>query len=159
MATSVELDGEDATRALGQRLGREVIPGDVLALVGDLGAGKTTLTQGLARGLGIPEAVPVISPTYTLVRSYAGRIPLHHLDLYRLGQAEELAELGFSELVDGGGVVVVEWADRFPEALPPESAWLTLEWAPGGGRLASLRAPEASRARLEAALLGSTGAA
>lgn len=122
------------TRRLGALLGRLAQPGDVLGLDGPLGAGKTCLVQGLAEGLGVPREVPISSPTFTLVNSYAGRLPLYHADLYRLTDARELVELGLWEAADAGGVLAVEWLSRFPEAVPADRLQLELAHADGGGR-------------------------
>lgn len=108
-----------ATFALGERLGRLLAPGDVVALVGDLGAGKTQLVRGACRGAGVP-AREVASPSFAIVATYRGRIPVHHADLYRIGDEDELYATGFFDLVGGDGALVVEWADRVPGALPPE---------------------------------------
>jgi tRNA threonylcarbamoyladenosine biosynthesis protein TsaE len=107
------------TFRLGERLGRLLRPGDVVALVGDLGAGKTQLARGVCRGAGVPDA-EVASPTFAVVATYRGRIPVHHADLYRLADEEELFATGFHDLVGGEGAVLVEWADRIPGALPLE---------------------------------------
>jgi tRNA threonylcarbamoyladenosine biosynthesis protein TsaE len=106
----------EAMQALGARLGRAARRGDVLALYGDLGAGKTCLVQGVAAGLGVHA--PVTSPTFILVAEYAGRLPLYHVDLYRTGSPEEIAALGLEELFDGDGVTVVEWAEKAEAILP-----------------------------------------
>ncbi|MCS6913434.1 MAG: tRNA (adenosine(37)-N6)-threonylcarbamoyltransferase complex ATPase subunit type 1 TsaE [Myxococcales bacterium] len=128
-----------ATRRLGRTLGRLLQPGDVLGLDGPLGAGKTSLVQGLARGLGVPARVPVTSPTFTLLCEYQGRMPLYHADLYRLREAAELGELGLWEAAEAGGVLVVEWLARFPEAAPPERLQIELAFPPSGpGRQAHL---------------------
>ena len=92
------------------RLGRLVRPGDVLALHGDLGAGKTCLVQGLAAGLGVAE--PITSPTFILIAEYAGRLPLYHVDLYRTERPEEVRGLGLEDLLGGDGVTVIEWGDK-----------------------------------------------
>jgi tRNA threonylcarbamoyladenosine biosynthesis protein TsaE len=107
------------TFALGERLGRRLAPGDVVALVGDLGAGKTQLVRGACRGAGVPDA-EVASPSFAIVASYQGRIPVHHADLYRIGDLDELHATGFGDLVGGEGALLVEWADRIPDALPAE---------------------------------------
>jgi len=119
------LRGRAETAAWGEALGRRLRPGDVIALVGDLGAGKTTLTQALARGMGIAE--PVTSPTFTLIQEYPGRVPMFHVDPYRLESPEEMADLGFDEYFARNGVMVVEWADRVAVLLPPERLTLRLE--------------------------------
>jgi len=107
----------EETRALGEALARKLVPGDLLLLYGDLGSGKTTFVQGLARGLGVPEEVYVVSPSFSLVNEYPGRIPLFHVDLYRLGP-EEVEELGLYEMLSRG-VMVVEWAERLGEDWSP----------------------------------------
>jgi tRNA threonylcarbamoyladenosine biosynthesis protein TsaE len=125
MGESIEVVGAERMAELGARLGKAVQAGDVIALVGDLGAGKTVLAQGLARGLGVPDDVPITSPTFTLINIYEhGRLVLHHVDLYRLEKAAELEHVGLWDLYRGDGVVVVEWFDRFPEVAPRE--WLEL---------------------------------
>jgi tRNA threonylcarbamoyladenosine biosynthesis protein TsaE len=104
------------TEALGERLGAIVPAGTVIAYTGDLGAGKTAFTRGLARGLGIQERVT--SPTFTIVNEYeGGRLPLFHFDLYRLGSSEELWDIGWEEYLDRGGVCAVEWSERCEDAL------------------------------------------
>lgn len=98
------------TQALAARLAQQLEAGDVIWLSGELGAGKTTFTQGLGRGLDI--AVPINSPTFVLIREYVGRLPLYHIDLYRLSDAREVAALGLSDYLAGDGVCVLEWAER-----------------------------------------------
>ena len=112
------------TQSVGQRLGELARPGDVLLLVGELGAGKTCLAQGLARGLGIEDPVP--SPSFVLLREYKGRLPLYHIDLYRLERLAEVAELGLDDYFYGDGISVVEWADRAMALLPPEHLLLRI---------------------------------
>lgn len=109
----------EETQALAERLGRLVDAGDVIALAGDLGAGKTAFVQGLARGLEVRSA-RVASPSFTIVNEHAGRLPLIHADLYRLADPEELEELGFRDYLGRGGVVAVEWFEQAPDALPAE---------------------------------------
>ncbi len=111
----IETASAEETKRLGRCLGQVIQDPTVLLLVGDLGAGKTCLTQGIARGLGIPESEPIVSPTYTLMNLYEGRLPLYHFDLYRLSDPGELEELGMEEYLPGEGVAVVEWADRFED--------------------------------------------
>jgi tRNA threonylcarbamoyl adenosine modification protein YjeE len=115
-------------RRVGRALGEHAAPGDVVALVGGLGAGKTFLSQAIARGAGVPVTTRVGSPTFTIVQSYAGRLPVHHADLYRLGSPDELDAIGlFATSADG--LVVVEWAERFVDAIPRGALWLELERA------------------------------
>ena len=114
-----------ATRALGARLGRLLAPGDVVALVGELGAGKTQLVRGACDGAGVaPEEVS--SPSFAIVATYRGRIPVHHADLYRIGDPDELYGTGFGDLVGGEGALLVEWADRVAGALPEERLTIAL---------------------------------
>lgn len=124
------------TERLGQRLAALLVPGDVLALHGDLGAGKTHLVRGLCAGLGLdPEQVS--SPTFTLVQEYAGRVPVYHFDAYRLRHADELLELGFDEYVEAGGICVVEWPERVAVLLPEATRHLCLTH--GGGDVRHVR--------------------
>jgi tRNA threonylcarbamoyladenosine biosynthesis protein TsaE len=106
-----------ATRALGRRLGSLLRPGDVVALEGDLGAGKTELVRGACSGARVPLS-EVSSPSFAIVATYRGRIPVHHADLYRISDEDELYGTGFGDLVGGEGALLVEWADRIPGALP-----------------------------------------
>jgi len=101
---------------LGKAIGEILCPGDVVALVGELGVGKTTLVQGIALGMGISEAIT--SPTFTLIKEYSGRLDLYHIDVYRLDDPEEILYLGLDELLSGEGVIVLEWADRILPLLP-----------------------------------------
>ena len=117
--------GRTALRRFGHRVGARALPGDVIALVGGLGAGKTFLAQHLAHGAGVDPATRVTSPTFTLVVEHAGRIPFHHADLYRLGHPDELRELGLFER-GAVGLLVVEWADRFPDVMPRDALWIEL---------------------------------
>jgi tRNA threonylcarbamoyladenosine biosynthesis protein TsaE len=124
-------------QALGQELARGLECGRVIALCGELGAGKTELVKGMAAGLGFDGVVT--SPTFTLLQEYrGGRIPLFHLDCYRVEEAAELVDLGWDDLIEEGALAV-EWADRFPELLPAETLMLEIETEPGGGRVVRLR--------------------
>lgn len=105
--------GEKETAQLGRCLGLLIEQPLVILLSGDLGAGKTCFSRGLARGLGVPEEEPVASPSYTLMNTYQGRMALYHFDLYRLSEPDDLLELGMEEYLPGAGVAVVEWADLF----------------------------------------------
>jgi len=127
---TVESRSVDDTLALGRRLGRAARAGDCLALVGELGSGKTHLAKGIAEGLGAASAREVASPTFVLCREYlGGRIPFYHFDAYRLRGATDLEAIGSDEVLSGDGLSAVEWADRAPEALPPDHLEVRLEVA------------------------------
>lgn len=111
-------ESPDETQALGEKLGKTLKQGDVIALIGDLGTGKTCLTQGIARAVGIAPNEIVSSPSYILINEYNGTIPIYHIDLYRLENSEEIAELGLSEYVEGDGICIIEWAERMADVLP-----------------------------------------
>lgn len=110
---------------MGERIGRSVRAGTVIAFRGGLGAGKTTLTKGIARGLGVPDEVT--SPTYTLVFEYQGRFPLRHVDAYRLGSASDFEDIGGRDLMARDGLCVIEWSERIAEALPPGVALIQID--------------------------------
>ena len=114
------------TYELGEKIGQMAKPGMVLSLTGDLGVGKTVFTQGLAKGLGIEE--PVNSPTFTIVQVYEeGRLPLYHFDVYRIGDIEEMDEIGYEDYFYGEGVCLIEWADLIREILPEQMCRVTIE--------------------------------
>ena len=118
----------DETQALGQRLAKRLLPGDVIAYFGDLGAGKTALTRGIAQGLGVTDLVT--SPTYTIVNEYlTGRIPLFHFDMYRLGSSDELIDIGWEDYLARGGVCAVEWSENVEDALR-DAIHITIEKDP-----------------------------
>ena len=114
------------TCELGEKIGQMAKPGMVISLTGDLGVGKTVFTQGLAKGLGIEE--PVNSPTFTIVQVYEeGRLPLYHFDVYRIGDIEEMDEIGYEDYFYGEGVCLIEWADLIREILPEQMCRVTIE--------------------------------
>ena len=114
------------TYELGEKIGQMAKPGMVISLTGDLGVGKSVFTQGLAKGLGIEE--PVNSPTFTIVQVYEeGRLPLHHFDVYRIGDIEEMDEIGYEDYFYGEGVCLIEWADLIREILPEQMCRVTIE--------------------------------
>ncbi|MCP9455239.1 MAG: tRNA (adenosine(37)-N6)-threonylcarbamoyltransferase complex ATPase subunit type 1 TsaE [Nitrospira sp.] len=127
------------TDALGQALGRILKGGDVLALMGELGSGKTSLIRGIAAGLGIARKA-VSSPTFVLAHEYRGRLPLFHLDLYRVREEAEAEERGLFSYFSADGVTAIEWADRLPTLLPPDHLTIHLEYKTGRGRLVRLAA-------------------
>lgn len=129
---TVILHNEEETKAFGLALGKELKAGDVLALTGDLGTGKTALTKAVALGLGVADTVT--SPTFTIVREYfGGRLPLYHFDVYRIGDPEEMYELGYEDYFFGEGVCVVEWADLIRDLLPENTKFIHLEYGSGEG--------------------------
>lgn len=114
------------TFEIGVRLGRKAKPGQVYTLTGDLGVGKTVFTQGFAKGLGIEE--PVSSPTFTIVQVYEeGRLPFYHFDVYRIGDVEEMDEIGYEDYVMGEGVCLIEWANLIEEILPEKRTEIVIE--------------------------------
>lgn len=126
---SVTTSSPEETFRLGEALAGQLRPGAVVALVGKLAAGKTIFTKGLAVGLGVPDEDLVTSPAYDLVHEYRGRLPVHHVDLYRLDELTTEDRLWIEEYLQGHGVTVVEWADRFPEVLPEDRVEVTFEVA------------------------------
>lgn len=119
MSLEYHTHSAEETEALGERLGQTLTGGEVFAYLGDLGMGKTAFTRGLARGLGFCGRVT--SPTFTIVNEYEGRIPLFHFDLYRIADEEELFDIGWEDYLCRGGVIAVEWSERIPHALPPQT--------------------------------------
>jgi len=122
----IETNGWEETFELGRELGQKAQPGDVYTLIGDLGVGKTVLTQGIAKGLGITE--PVSSPTFTIVQEYEeGRLPFYHFDVYRIGDVEEMDEVGYEDYVYGDGLTMIEWANLIEEILPDKRKEIRIE--------------------------------
>jgi tRNA threonylcarbamoyladenosine biosynthesis protein TsaE len=148
-AVSITCASPTATRELGARLGALAGPGVVIALVGPLGAGKTELARGIARGLGVVE--PIASPTFVLVAEHPGRVPLFHVDCYRLGGAEDALAAGILDERSAEGVTVIEWADRLGPALPAGRLEVAIDGAGDEPRWVALRATDARHARLLAA--------
>jgi tRNA threonylcarbamoyladenosine biosynthesis protein TsaE len=115
---------EKETFEIGKKLGETALPGSIYALVGDLGVGKPVIAKGVAEGLGVVE--DIVSPTFTIVREYSGRLPYYHFDIYRIEDEEELLEIGWDEYIGLGGVCLVEWADLVEEAMPPDTIWVRI---------------------------------
>lgn len=121
-----ETNSAGETFALGQKLGETAEPGQVFTLLGDLGVGKTVFTQGVAKGLGIKE--PISSPTFTIVQIYeGGRLPFYHFDVYRIGDVEEMEEIGYEDCFYGNGICFIEWANLIEEILPERYTEITIE--------------------------------
>ncbi len=128
----IETYSEKETRALGRTLAQQAQPGQIFSLEGDLGVGKTVLTQGMAEGLGITE--PVSSPTFTIVQVYEeGRMPFYHFDVYRIADPEEMDEIGYEDYFFGNGVCLVEWANLIEELMPAHTIRITIEKDLGKG--------------------------
>ena len=114
----VHTSSPEETERLGESIGRALEPGIVVALIGELGAGKTTLTKGIARGLDVPDLIH--SPTFTLIHEHKGRLPVYHFDLYRLDTIEQIEDLGYEDYFHGPGVTIVEWAEKIASLLPAD---------------------------------------
>ena len=140
----LDLQSETATLALARSVAELLEAGDVIGLEGGLGAGKTTFTRGAVHALGVSEEVAVTSPTFALLHQYEGRVPVGHTDLYRLGEALELEELGLEELLDDGAVLFVEWGRKFPEMAERMVLWVELEIVSDEARRVTLR-PQGAR--------------
>lgn len=122
----IETRSAEETFALGERIGKAAKAGQVFTLIGDLGVGKTVFTQGMAKGIGITE--PVSSPTFTIVQEYGeGRLPFYHFDVYRIGDVEEMDEIGYEDYIYGEGVCLIEWANLIEEILPENRTEITIE--------------------------------
>ena len=132
MAAVYETYSAQETRTLGEKIGLQAAPGEVYTLTGDLGVGKTVFTQGVAKGLGIDE--PVNSPTFTILQVYEeGRMPFYHFDVYRIGDVEEMEEIGYEDCFYGQGVSIIEWANLIEEILPEHYRRVTIEKNPEMG--------------------------
>lgn len=129
---TVETYTAEETFDLGRKIGQQACPGQIYTLVGDLGVGKTVFTQGVACGLGIQE--PISSPTFTIIQIYEeGRMPFYHFDVYRIGDVEEMEEIGYDDYFFGEGICLIEWANRIEEILPENVIRITIEKDPEKG--------------------------
>jgi tRNA threonylcarbamoyladenosine biosynthesis protein TsaE len=121
-----ETNSPEETFCLGERIGKHAVPGEIYTLVGDLGVGKTVFTQGVAKGLGITE--PISSPTFTIIQEYEdGRLPFYHFDVYRIGDVEEMEEIGYDDYFFGKGICLIEWANLIEEILPENMIQISIE--------------------------------
>lgn len=128
----IETFSDKETRELAEKLAKDSFPGQVYTLIGDLGVGKTVFAGGFAKGLGIDEAIS--SPTFTIVQSYeGGRLPFHHFDVYRIGDPEEMDEIGFDDYIFGDGVCLIEWANLIEEIMPNKYTEIVIEKNPAKG--------------------------
>lgn len=129
MILRARTDGVDATRALAAAVAEHATAGDLILLAGELGAGKTAFVQGFGAAIGVEG--PITSPTFTLAHQYEGRLVLHHLDVYRLERMSEIDDIGVAELLDGNGVVLIEWGDAVAPALPNDYLEITMRYGDG----------------------------
>ncbi len=114
------------TIRIGKNIGSLLLPGDIVALVGELGAGKTQFIKGLAAGVGVGKPTYISSPSFTLINEYVGKVRFYHIDLFRLKSEKEAEELGLEEYFQGGGITAIEWADKIPSLLPEEILWINI---------------------------------
>ncbi|MGD9712211.1 MAG: tRNA (adenosine(37)-N6)-threonylcarbamoyltransferase complex ATPase subunit type 1 TsaE [Thermomicrobiales bacterium] len=143
-SVEIEIDSPEAMRRFGEKIGRQILPGDIVLLHGDLGAGKTTLTQGILRVLGVTTAVN--SPTFVLISEYSGQVAngepveIRHIDLYRLSDQSELESIGFLDIIDDPqGITIVEWPERAGDCLPPAYILVTFRFAGPDSRKLEIR--------------------
>ncbi|MDU3803364.1 tRNA (adenosine(37)-N6)-threonylcarbamoyltransferase complex ATPase subunit type 1 TsaE [Paraclostridium bifermentans] len=126
----IYLENEDQTRDIGFKLGKLLTPKSVVCLIGDLGAGKTTMTQSLAQSLEVDDYIT--SPTFTIVNEYEGKMPLYHFDVYRIGNSDEMYDIGFDEYINGDGVCIIEWANLIEDILPDEYLYIEMNYKENG---------------------------
>ena len=122
----IYLEDENKTKEIGYKIGNLLTPGIVICLIGDLGAGKTTMTQSLAKALEVDDYIT--SPTFTIVNEYEGKMPLYHFDVYRIGSSDEMYDIGYDDYIDGEGVCIIEWANLIEDILPDEYLYIELKY-------------------------------
>jgi len=142
-------DSREQTLEVGRLIGAILERGDIVALIGELGSGKTCLTQGMAKGLGVEENVPVVSPTFTLINEYPGKIPLIHFDVYRLSGPRDLEDMGYEEYFEGGGIIVIEWAEKVRDILPAKTLFVSMRYIDENTREMILEGPGEKIRKLE----------
>ena len=138
----IESESAEHTFAIGFAIGGKAGEGDIFALSGELGTGKTYFTSGLARGLGVGDHYTITSPTFSLINEYPGRCRLYHFDVYRLNQIGELDDLGYDEYVSGKGVVAIEWAEKITNALPPDTVTINFKYVDEKTRIITISGPQ-----------------
>ena len=126
----IYLENEVKTQEIGYKLGNLLTPGSVICLIGDLGAGKTTMTQSLAKALEVDDYIT--SPTFTIVNEYEGKMPLYHFDVYRIGSSDEMYDIGYEEYINGEGVCIIEWANLIEDILPDEYLYIEMNYKETG---------------------------
>ena len=126
----IYLENEEQTKEIGYKLGQLLTPKSVVCLIGDLGAGKTTMTQSLAKALEVDDYIT--SPTFNIVNEYEGTLPLYHFDVYRIGSSDEMYDIGFDEYIDGDGVCIIEWANLIEDILPNEYLYIEMNYKETG---------------------------
>ncbi len=135
-------ENAEQTVAIGFAIGEKAGAGDIFALSGELGAGKTCWTCGLARGVGVDDHYTITSPTFTLINEYPGKYPLYHFDVYRLNGAGDLDDLGYDEYLSGKGVIVIEWAEKIVNALPPDIVTIHFTYVDENKRIIRISGPQ-----------------
>jgi len=133
---------DQKTREIARSIGEKLREGDILALSGELGSGKTCFTGGLARGLGVDEKYQITSPTFTLINEYPGKHRLYHFDIYRIKDYTEFEDLGYEEYFSGQGIVIIEWAEKIAEKLPDETFLINFEYVDENKRRIIIEGPE-----------------
>jgi len=136
----IQSDSVQKTISLGRRLAENLQGGEIIALMGELGAGKTTFVKGIAEGLGIREVVT--SPTFVIIKTYQGRLPLHHMDFYRLNNPQDLETIGFEDYTGGGGILAIEWAEKFLSELPHPIIHVSFLYGDADNRIIKFNAQE-----------------
>jgi tRNA threonylcarbamoyladenosine biosynthesis protein TsaE len=142
----------EATREIGKIIGEQLGAGDILALTGELGSGKTCLTQGVARGIQVPDEYRITSPTFTLINEYPGRVILYHMDMYRLTGPEDLEDMGYEDYFYGEGLVVIEWAEKISNILPPDNLCVSLRYLDESSREIRIAGDAGKAGKINAAL-------
>ncbi len=142
----------EETREIGKIIGEQLGAGDILALTGELGSGKTCITQGVARGIQVPDEYRITSPTFTLINEYPGRVMLYHMDMYRLTGPEDLADMGYEDYFYGDGLVVIEWAEKISDILPADNLYVSMRYLDESSREIRIAGDSGKAGKISAAL-------